>query len=136
MIKNDVVTFFSKHIEFLIGAVLILLIIILRVRTLRKMVVYQNQSIKTLGNSYAALYRINLKTKRYVNIKQAEFAYIQLKPTGDYKDLLNSLNVVMDKETKTEFNNQFSIDNMIKLSKKLVNEFCSNFKWIVNGENC
>lgn len=136
MIKNDVVTFFSKHIEFLIGAVLILLIIILRVRTLRKMVVYQNQSIKTLGNSYAALYRINLKTKRYVNIKQAEFAYIQLKPTGDYKDLLNSLNVVMDKETKTEFNNQFSIDNMIKLSKKLVNEFGGDFKWVVNGENC
>lgn len=136
MIKNDVVTFFSKHIEFLIGAVLILLIIILRVRTLRKMIVYQNQSIKTLSNSYAALYRINLKTKRYINIKQAEFAYIPLKPTGEYKDLLNSLNVVMDKETKTEFNNQFSIENMIKLSKKLVNEFGGDFKWVVNGENC
>lgn len=136
MIKNNVITFFSKHIEFLIGSLLVLLIIILRVRTLRKMVVYQNQSIKTLSNSYAALYRINLKTKRYVNIKQAEFAYISLKPIGDYKDLLNSLNVVMDKETKTEFNKQFSIENMVKLSKKLVNEFGGDFKWVVNGENC
>ena len=136
MIKNDIITFFSKHIEFLIGAVLILLIIILRVITLRKMVVYQNQSIKTLSNSYAALYRINLKTKRYTNIKQAEFSYILPKPNGNYNELLNSLNVVMDKETKAEFNKQFSIENMIKLSKKLVNEFGGDFKWVVNGENC
>lgn len=136
MIKDDIISFFSKHIEFLIGALFILFFIILRVRKLRKMVVYQNQSIKTLSNSYAALYRINLKTKRYTNIKPAEFSYIQLKPNGDYKELLNSLNVVMDKETKAEFNNQFSIENMIKLSKKLVNEFGGDFKWIVNGENC
>lgn len=63
MIKNDVITFFSKHIEFLIGAIFLLFVIILRVRVLRRMVVHQNQSIKTLSNSYAALYRINLKTK-------------------------------------------------------------------------
>ena len=42
----------------------------------------------------------------------------------------------MDKETKAEFNKQFSIENMIKLSKKLVNEFGGDFKWVVNGENC
>lgn len=136
MIKNDVVLFFSKHIEFLIGSLFILFIIILRFRTLRKMVVYQNQSIKTLSNSYAALYRINLKTQSYTNIKQAEFAYIPLKQKGEYKDLLNSLNIVMDKETKVEFNKQFSIENMIKLSKTLVNEFGGDFKWVVNGENC
>ena len=34
----------------------------------------------------------------------------------------------MDKETKAEFNKQFSIENMIKLSKKLVNEFGGDFK--------
>ena len=136
MIKNDIITFFSKHIEFLIGAIFLLFVIILRVRVLRRMVVYQNQSIKTLSNSYAALYRINLKTKRYTNIKQAEFSYILPKPNGNYNELLNSLNVVMDKETKAEFNKQFSIENMIKLSKKLVNEFGGDFKWVVNGENC
>lgn len=136
MIKNDVITFFSKHIEFLIGAIFLLFVIILRVRVLRRMVVHQNQSIKTLSNSYAALYRINLKTKRYTNIKQAEFSYILPKPNGNYNELLNSLNVVMDKETKAEFNKQFSIENMIKLSKKLVNEFGGDFKWVVNGENC
>lgn len=136
MIKNDVITFFSKHIEFLIGAIFLLFVIILRVRVLRRMVVHQNQSIKTLSNSYAALYRINSKTKRYTNIKQAEFSYILPKPNGNYNELLNSLNVVMDKETKAEFNKQFSIENMIKLSKKLVNEFGGDFKWVVNGENC
>ena len=81
MIKNDIITFFSKHIEFLIGAIFLLFVIILRVRVLRRMVVYQNQSIKTLSNSYAALYRINLKTKRYTILSRQNFLIFYLNQT-------------------------------------------------------
>ncbi len=136
IIKNDIFTFFSNYTEFVIFAFIIFITISLRMYNLNKVVKYQNQSIKALSNSYAAIYRINLKTRKYINIKKSEFAYIQIQSKGDYSCLLKSISSVMDKDTKNEFNKQFSIENMIKLSRQLVNEFGGDFKWEVNGESC
>lgn len=130
---DDIVSFIYKYIEIFIGISFIILLIIVRVVKLNKMVKYQNQSIQALGNSYVAIFRVNLNTDKYISIKKSEFNYSKIAFKGDYASLLSSFNSVMDKETRDEFNKYFSIDNIRKLSKENIHEFGGDFKWEVNG---
>lgn len=130
---DDIVSFIYKYIEIFIGISFIILLIIVRVVKLNKMVKYQNQSIQALGNSYVAIFRVNLNTDKYISIKKSEFNYSKIAFKGDYASLLSSFNSVMDKETRDEFNKYFSIDNIRKLSKENIHEFGGDFKWDVNG---
>ena len=130
---DDIISFIYKYIEIFIGILFILLIIFVQIINLSKMVKYQNQSIQALGNSYVAIFRVNLKTHKYISIKKSEFHSSEIALKGDYDILLSSFNVVMDKETKEEFNKHFSINNIKKLSKENVHEFGGDFKWEVNG---
>ena len=61
---DDIVSFIYKYIEIFIGISFIILLIIVRVVKLNKMVKYQNQSIQALGNSYVAIFRVNLNTDK------------------------------------------------------------------------
>lgn len=134
IVINEVTAFISKYMELFIGIILIIMIIFVQLLKLNKTVKFQNQSIQALGNSYAAIFRVNIKTRKYISIKQSEFHYDKISLSGNYSSLIASFNAIMDSETKREFNRHFSIDNIRKLSKGDIHEFGGDFKWEVNGK--
>lgn len=135
IVKNDIVSFIIRYKEMFLGFLGICIIVFIQVFHLNKMVKYQNQSIQALGNSYVAIFRVNLKTRKYVSIKHSDFHYNIILSSGDYASLISSFNTIMDSDTKKEFNKHFSIDNIRKLSKGEIHEFGGDFKWEVNGKS-
>lgn len=102
-------------------------------RTNRKAQVY-NEIVGVLGNSYYALYQINLASDQYIMLKGSDYIRSRIKKTGDYGQLLDVMQEVIRKEDYEEFKKTFCSENMKRLVAKRVRDFGGDFKRLFNGE--
>ncbi len=129
----------SHEFQFFGGIVIaiffaaILLLLFNDFRIARKASAY-NEIVGVLGNSYYALYRIDLEHSQYQMVKASDYVREKISPIGNYDDFLRVIKDVIKEEDFGEFLDTFSVENMRKLMKKRVRDFGGDFRRLFNGE--
>lgn len=117
----------------LIFFLLLVMFLILEYRAKRKAGLY-NDIMRVLGNSYYALYMIDLSQNQYFMLKGSDYIREHLPKKGSYDDLLDALREIVEDDTYQQFRAAFACDNMMELTKKRVRDFGGDFKRIFNQE--
>lgn len=84
---------------------------------LNKKINESNDVIDMLGNSYYAIYRINIHTEEYAIVRSSDFIANTIKPYGKYLSLFNHLIKNMDVSSMEEFRKSFSMENIKKMAE-------------------
>lgn len=84
---------------------------------LNKKINESNDVIDMLGNSYYAIYRVNIHTEEYVIVRSSEFIANTIKSYGKYQSLFNHLAKNMDASSMEEFRKSFSMENIRKMAE-------------------
>ena len=84
---------------------------------LNKKIYDSNSVIDMLGNSYYAIYRVNIITEEYVILRGADFICSMIKQEGKYEELYNFLINSLDDISVDEFRTSFSMENIRNMAK-------------------
>ena len=86
-----------------------------------------NETVRVLGNSYYALYRVDYGTDTYEMIKGSDYVRERIPPSGPYGDLLRTAGEVVEPDAYKDFLESFSSENIRKLVAKRVRNFGGDF---------
>lgn len=128
---------YEVNILYLVIAVVLCTIIVLvwlRDFRMRKYINDRNDTIHMLGNSYYAIYRINIHDDTYEIIKGSEYVIERLPCRGRYEELLDVLISCMNEDTKNDFAKSFSLENIISLADKNTRDYGGDFLRLFDGE--
>ncbi len=112
-----------------IFVVLIIYLIIAERNSEKKNSLY-NRITKALGDSYYALYLIDLEKGTYSMLKASEHVREAIPQTGEYTVFLDCIETLMEKDVYKDFKETFSISNIQSLVDKNVKQFGGDFKRI------
>ncbi|MGI5894003.1 MAG: ATP-binding protein [Candidatus Merdivicinus sp.] len=129
-LKNLVIWYGGIFISFLVLAGLMYL----RESRLNRQIELTNETVRVLGNSYYAIYRINFDTGRYTMLKGSDYIRTHLEYEGDYFDFLRALENVIEKDAYADFIDSFSLDSIRKLVTRKVRDYGGDFLRLFNGE--
>lgn len=101
---------------------------------LRRRVERTNETVRVLGNSYYAIYRIDYTTGSYEIIKGSEYVRKRLKNRGEYPHFLTVLSEVIEPAAIQEFLRCFSLENIRALVRQRVRDFGGDFRRSFHGE--
>ena len=94
-----------------------------------------NDTIRVLGNSYYAIYRMNFLNNTYEMIKDSDDTRKKLTPKGNYDTFLSIVSENIEDTAKEEFLENFSAQNIKKLVSQRVRDYGGDFKRkMPNGE--
>lgn len=93
-----------------------------------------NETVRVLGNSYYALYRVDYGQNTYEMIKGSDYVRSRLPQTGSYSDLLDVVGEVIEPEAHEDYLKSFSLENIRSLVSKRVRNFGGEFLRNFNGE--
>ena len=86
-----------------------------------------NETVRVLGNTYYALYRVDYQRETYEMIKGSDYIRSRLPYTGPYRDLIRTLGEVLEKRTYEEFQASFSPASIRNLVAKRVRDYGGDF---------
>ena len=87
-----------------------------------------NETVRVLGNSYYALYRVDYGQNSYEMIKGSDYVRGQLPPTGGYEELLHVIGQVIEPAAYEEFLDSFSPENIRQLVARRVRDYGGDFR--------
>ena len=91
-----------------------------------------NETVRVLGNSYYAIYRIDFGKATYDMIKGSDYIRSRLPRKGDYEKFLRASGEVIEKNAYQEFIETFSLENIRALVAKRTRDFGGDFLRFVN----
>lgn len=120
------------QLYFYYGAIVALLLAIfvfvwIRERSLKKYIQDKNETVQMLGNSYYAIYRIDLENSTYEMIKGSADVEQMLPYSGPYEELLRVLVGVINEGFRKEFAESFSLQNIQELTRKEIMDYGGDF---------
>lgn len=86
-----------------------------------------NETVRVLGNSYYAIYRVGVRESTYDMIKASDDVRGLLPKIGDYSQFIKIAGQFIETAAYTDFMESFSIDNIRQLVKKRVRDFGGDF---------
>ena len=89
-----------------------------------------NETIRVLGNSYYALYRVDCRRETYEMIKGSDYVRSRIPQTGNYEQLRQVMGEVIEKDVYREFMESFSLESIRRLVKNRVKDFGGDFRRI------
>ena len=92
-----------------------------------------NETVRVLGNSYYALYRVDLDQGTYEMIKGSDYVRQRLPQIGNYEELTEVISQVMEKDACEEYRESFSLPNIRKLVAKRIRDFGGDFQRLFGG---
>ena len=87
-----------------------------------------NETVRVLGNSYYALYRVDFEADTYEMIKGSDELRERLPQTGPYASLVYELEQLIEPDACAEFRESFSAESIHKLVEKRVRDFGGDFQ--------
>ena len=95
-------------------------------------------TLKILGDTFYAIYRVNYRAGTYETVKSSPDVREKLGASGDYEYMISIVKDVVENRTYQEFERSFSIENIRKLAEEDVHEyggdyrrkFGDTFKWV------
>lgn len=85
------------------------------------------ETVRVLGNTYYALYRIDYQEETYEMIKGSDFVRGKIPQKGPYSLLLDAASQVIEEKTFREFRKSFSTESIRELVSKRVRDFGGDF---------
>ncbi|HIZ84185.1 MAG TPA: response regulator [Firmicutes bacterium] len=92
-----------------------------------------NHTVRVLGNSYYAIYRVNYQKGTYDMIKGSDYIRARLPEQGDYDDFIRTAGGVIEPAAYEEFLTSFSIANIRELAAKRVRDYGGDFLRLFDG---
>lgn len=86
-----------------------------------------NETVRVLGNSYYALYRVDFGKDTYEMIKGSDYVRSRIGPKGRYEELLACMTEVIEEEACQEYLDSFSLDNIRRLVSNRIRDFGGDF---------
>lgn len=86
-----------------------------------------NETVRVLGNSYYAIYRVDFASSTYEMIKGSDYVRKRIPVNGDYELLLKTASEVMRADVFQDFRVSFSIDNIRKLVAGRTRDYGGDF---------
>lgn len=86
-----------------------------------------NETVRVLGNSYYAIYRVDFASSTYEMIKGSDYVRERIPVNGDYELLLKIAGEVMRADVFQDFRVSFSIDNIRKLVAGRTRDYGGDF---------
>ena len=87
-----------------------------------------DETVRVLGNSYYALYRINFGDNTYEMIKGSDYMRQRVPQKGNYEDLLQAMSEVIAPDTYDDYMSSFSRENIRALVSRRVRDFGGDFQ--------
>ena len=87
-----------------------------------------NETVRVLGNSYYALYRVDFERERYEMIKGSDYVRERIPPSGAYAELLRVAGEVIETDAYRDFVESFSSGNIRTLVRQRVRDFGGDFQ--------
>lgn len=112
----------------LFGFFVITLVLSIRDWRLREKITHSNETVRVLGNSFYALYRINAVNATYEIIKASNYVLERIPMRGDYNRLMDVLLETIEPKVCSDFFNSFSLENIRNLQEKKVSDFGGDFR--------
>lgn len=94
-----------------------------------------NETVRVLGNSYYALYRVDYEARSYEMIKGSDYVRDRIPQTGRYEELIRVAGEVIEEEAFHEFEESFSAENIQRLVKQRVRDYGGDFLRRFGDEN-
>lgn len=128
----------EKIMIFYISSILVISVMVvlflLRDWHLNRKVKLTNDVVRVLGNSYYALYLVNIEQETYTIIKSSDYVRQNLPEKGFYLDFLHTLKDITDPEVYDDIEKTFSLKNIRELVKKRVKNFGGDFQRLFNDQ--
>ncbi len=103
---------------------------------LNRQMALTNETIKVLGNSYFAIYRVNFQKERYTMLKGSDYVRSRIPQEGSYADFMAVIQEIIEPEAYGDFVKSFSIENIRSLVRRKVRDYGGDFLRLFNGEYC
>ncbi len=87
-----------------------------------------NETVRVLGNSYYALYRVDVTGGSYEMIKGSDYVRQQIPRTGPYDLLLDTMRQVIEPDALEEYLENFSLESIRRLVCQQVRDFGGDFR--------
>ena len=115
-----------------LAVVVLALLLILAVMTHRELrmgrrIERTNETVRVLGNSYYALYRVDYERETYEMIKGSDYVRSRIPAAGPYADLLRTAGEVIEADAYRDFTKSFSCENIRELVRQRVRDFGGEF---------
>lgn len=96
------------------------------------------ETLRALGDTFYAIYRIDLKEGTYETVKSSEDVRSTLGDHGSYQHLIDTMSEVVEAKTYAVFEDSFSLENICRLADEGASEFGGDyqrrfgdaFKWV------
>ncbi len=86
-----------------------------------------DETVRVLGNSYYAIYRIDFGQGLYDMIKGSDYVRQRISQQGKYERLMDTMAEVIEEEARDDFRESFSLQNIRRLVNKRVRDFGGDF---------
>lgn len=116
--------------------ILITLMIGWRDIRLNQRIARTDETVRVLGNSYYALYRVDFQNERYEMIKGSDYVRGRIPPQGPYSELMRVLGEIIEPDAYGEFCKSFSVDSIRDLVARRIRDFGGDFQRMMNGQYC
>ena len=93
-----------------------------------------NETVRVLGNSYYALYRVNFENNTYETIKRSPYIQKSLSNSGCYDELLRAISLVIEPNAREEYVRNFSCDSIRALVARRISDFGGEFRRLFGKE--
>lgn len=113
----------------LLFVIFLLLLVLITGRDLRSGIQMErtNETVRVLGNSYYALYRVDFIGGTYEMIKGSDYVRSRLGPKGRYEELLECMMEVIEQDACEEYRNSFALSNIRELVANRIRDFGGDF---------
>lgn len=129
-LRSFIAAFAVVFVIFLLGAAWM----ILRDYRLGIRMERTNETVRVLGNSFYALYRVDYRQETYEMIKGSDYIRRRVPKSGPYSLLLDQLSTVIEKDACQEFRESFSTRNIRQLVDHRIRDFGGDFRRLFNEE--
>ena len=93
-----------------------------------------NDTVRALGNSYYAIYRVDFAGAAYDMIKGSAYVRQRIPAQGPYELLMQTMGEVMQPEVFEDFRRSFSINNIRSLVKTRTRDYGGDFQRLFGTE--
>lgn len=105
-----------------------MVIVLFREHFGQKEIKHIRDTLRILGDTYYAIYRINFETETYESIKSSDDVRERLGKTGNYAHMLDIVGETVEENTYEEFKKNFSLNNIRKLVNNQIYEFGGDYQ--------
>lgn len=120
------------YLAVVIAFTLLMIILLIQSSKSKQRQLLYDRITKALGDSYYALYLIDLQKETYSMLKASDQVRYHLPNHGDYQEWMNYLENLIASDYYDEFKQVFSIEHMKGLVQQSVHRFGGDFKRIFN----